>query len=107
MKYYLHETVYNIVWKGVNLTALEFYERLNRMFLRGDLRSRQALEDGLNGCVKKSSETLLQWWSRLDSIFAEFEVMNAGKTQEDKKAKAIYLIGDEWATLAELLDRRM
>ena len=29
--------------------------------------------------------------------------MNTGKTQEDKKAKAMYSIGDKWATLAELL----
>ena len=33
-KYYLHDTIYKIVWKGHNLTALEFYKCLHHMFLR-------------------------------------------------------------------------
>ena len=28
LKYYLHESIYNIVWKGHNLTALGFFQRL-------------------------------------------------------------------------------
>ena len=35
LKYYLHESVFNIVWKGENLTALQFYLRLYHMFLQG------------------------------------------------------------------------
>ena len=47
LKFYLTETIYKIVWKGETLTALQFYERLFGMFLLGDMRSRQMLEDAL------------------------------------------------------------
>ena len=73
------------------------------MFLLGDMRSRQMLEDALQACSRRTSETVLTWWARLDSIFAEFELIGAGKTDEEKKAKAMFLIGDDLATLAELL----
>ena len=103
LKYYLHEHIYNIIWKGDTLTALEFYNRLHRMFLRGDMRSRQILEEAVQACVRRSNDTVLSWWARLDSLFAEFELSGYPKTDEEKKAKAMYLIGDEYATLAELL----
>ena len=103
LKYYLHEHIYNIIWKGDTLTALEFYNRLHRMFLRGDMRSRQILEEAVQACVRRSNDTVLSWWARLDSLFAEFELIGYPKTNEEKKAKAMYLIGDEYATLAELL----
>ena len=61
------------------------------------------LEDALQACSRRTSETVLTWWARLDSIFAEFELIGAGKTDEEKKAKAMFLIGDDLATLAELL----
>ena len=73
------------------------------MFLEGDMRSRQVLEDAIQSCKHKSNETVLIWWSRLDSLFAEFEVIGHAKSDEEKKAKAMFLIGDDWTTLAELL----
>ena len=73
------------------------------MFLRGDMRSRQILEEAVQACVRRSNDTVLSWWARLDSLFAEFELSGYPKTDEEKKAKAMYLIGDEYATLAELL----
>ena len=102
-KHYLHEDVYKIVWKGDKLTALGFYERLFGLFLTGDSKSRNALEEALQSCTKKCNETVLQWWARLDSIFAEFELIGHPKSDETKKTKAMFLIGDELATMAELL----
>ena len=102
-KHYLHEDVYKIVWKGDKLTALGFYERLFGLFLRGDSKSRNVLEEALQSCTKKCNETVLQWWARLDSIFAEFELIGHPKSDETKKTKAMFLIGDELATMAELL----
>ena len=102
-KHYLHEDVYRIVWKGNKLTALEFYDRLFGLFLRGDSKSRNVLEEALQACTKRSNETVLQWWARLDSIYAEFELIGHPKSDETKKTKAMFLIGDELATMAELL----
>ena len=69
----------------------------------GDMRSRQMLEDALQACAHRSSKSVLTWWARLDSIFAEFELIGAGKSDEEKKAKAMFLVGDDLATLDELL----
>ena len=91
------------MWKGETLPALEFYQLLFEMFLQGDMHSKQMLEDALHACGRRSSETVLTWWARLDSIFAEFELIGARKSDEEKKAKAMFLIGDDLATLAELL----
>ena len=102
-KHYLHADVYKIVWKGDKLTALGFYERLYGLFLTGDSKSRNVLEEALQSCTKKCNETVLQWWARLDSIFAEFELIGHPKSDETKKTKAMFLIGDELATMAELL----
>ena len=90
LKFYLTETIYKIVWKGETLTAVQFYDRLFGMFLLGDMRSRQMLEDALQACSRRTSETVLTWWARLDSIFAEFELIGAGKTDEEKKAKSMF-----------------
>ena len=90
LKFYLHESIYNIVWKGNNLTVAQFYARLHRMFLRGDMRSRQILEDAVQACVRRSSDTVLSWWARLDSLFTEFELIGHPKSDEEKKAKAMY-----------------
>ena len=61
------------------------------------------LEEALQACTKRSNETVLQWWARLNSIFAEFELISHPKSDETKKTKAIFLIGDDLATMAELL----
>ena len=39
----------------------------------------------------------------MDSIFAEFELIGHPKSDETKKTKALFLIGDDLATMAELL----
>ena len=91
LKFYLEDNVYHIVWKGQRLTAKQFYTRLHSMFLAGDMRSIQMLEDALNNCSKKSSETLVQWWARLDAILAEFEQIGMQKQDLEKKARAMYL----------------
>ena len=104
-KHYLHEDVdvYKIVWKGNKLTALSFYNRLFGLFLTGDSKSRNVLEEALQSCTKKCSETVLQWWARLDSIVMEFELIGHGKSDETKKTKTMFLIGDDLATMVELL----
>ena len=61
------------------------------------------LEGAVQACERRCNESVLKWWSRLDSLFAEFELIGHGKTDEEKRAKVTFLIGDELATLAELL----
>ena len=39
----------------------------------------------------------------MDSIFTEFELIGHPKSDETKKTKAMFLIGDDLATMAELL----
>ena len=95
--------MYHIVWKGENLTAKQFSTRLEDMFLKGDMRSIQILEHTLNNCSKRSSKTLIQWWAQLDAILAEFEQIGMAKHDREKKARSMYLIGEEYSTMAELL----
>ena len=72
LKYYLDDDIYHMVWKGEDLTAHQFYQRLHQMFLRGDMWSIQVLERALESCHKRSNESLSRWWVRLDAIFTEF-----------------------------------
>ena len=65
--------------------------------------SRQILEEAVQACVWRRSDTVLSWWARLDSLFAEFKLIGHPKADKEKKAKAMYLIGEEYATLAALL----
>ena len=37
LKFYVTPTVHSIVWKGDNLTAAEYYQRLWDLFLEGDV----------------------------------------------------------------------
>ena len=69
IKFYITKNIYAIIWGGEALSALQLYQRLNEMFLGGDVSSAQVLEQALAQCVKRSNETLLQWWARLDAIF--------------------------------------
>ena len=92
---YLDDDVYQMVWKGEDLTALQFYLRLHQMFLRGDMRSIQVLERALESCHKRSDESLTKWWARLDAIFTEFALCGAPKADEAKKVKARVLCGEE------------
>ena len=48
LKYYLHESIYNIVQKGDNLTASKFYQLLFNMFLQGNMHSRHAHKKALS-----------------------------------------------------------
>ena len=103
LKFYLTPDVYKVVWSGDQMTAKEFYDRLHAMFLRGDMRSAQVLEQALANCTKRSNETFLAWWARLESLFTEFAMLGRAKDDADKKAKAMFLCGDEYRALAELL----
>ena len=103
LKYYLSDDVYQMVWKGEELTARQFYMRLHAMFLRGDMRSIQVLERALESCQKRLDETLSKWWARLDAIFTEFALRGAPKGDEAKKIKAMVLCGEEWQSMADYL----
>ena len=103
LKYYLDDDVYQMVWKGEDLTARQFYLRLHQMFLRGDMRSIQVLERALESCHKRSDESLTKWWARLDAIFTEFALRGAPKADEAKKVKAMILCGEEWQAMADYL----
>ena len=49
------------------------------MFLLGDMRLLQILEDYLQACSQWGDESFIQWWARLDSIFMDFELMGPGR----------------------------
>ena len=106
LKFYVSTGVHSIVWKGETLTAHQYYQRLYDMFLAGDMRSRQTLEAAWNNCYRGAGEMLMDWWGRFDGILAELSVIGVLKEDGEKKAKAMFLIGDEYATLAEYLGWR-
>ena len=99
LKYYLDEDLYQMLWKGEDLTARQFYLRLHQMFLLGDMRLIQVLERALESCHKRSDESLPKWWARLDAIFTEFALRGAPKADKAKKVKAMILYGDEWQAM--------
>ena len=47
---------------GKYLDSSGVYEGLFGLFLRGDMKSRNVLEEALQTCTKKSNETVLQRW---------------------------------------------
>ena len=49
---------------------------------------------------------LLDWWGCCDDILAAMSMVGIVKEDDEKKAKAMALIGDEYATLAEYLGWR-
>ena len=61
------------------------------------------LKEAWNQCHKKSSEDLLIWWDRYDGILAELKLLETVKSDQEKKTQAMYLCGEEFATIAELL----
>ena len=69
--------------------------------------SRQTLEAAWNKCYRDANEQLLGWWGRFDGILAEMAVIGIIKEGKEKKAKAMFLIGDEYATLAEYGEQRL
>ena len=44
LKYYVSPGVHAVVWKGQRLTAFQYFERLQTLFLNGDMHSRTTLE---------------------------------------------------------------
>ena len=78
-----------------------YYQRLHTTFLAGDMRSRQTLEAAWNNCYRGDGELLLDWWGYFDGILAEMLIIGVRKEDGEKKAKAMFLIGEEYATLAE------
>ena len=97
LKHYVTPGIHAIVWKGEHLTAREYYDLLNDMFLAGDVRSRQTLEAAWNNCHRQAGESLVNWWSRFDGILTELSLLGIDKEDTEKKAEAMYLIGDEYA----------
>ena len=43
---------------------------------------------------------MMDWWRRFDGILVEMPFIGIHKEDGEKKAKAMFLIGEEYATLA-------
>ena len=106
VKFYVSTGIHSISWKGETLIANEYYQRLYDVFLAGDMGSRQTLKAAWNNCYGSAGEQMIDWWGRFDGILAEMAVVGIIKEDGVTKAKAMFLIGNAYATLAEYLGWR-
>ena len=67
------------------------------MLLAGDT------EAAWNNCHKQVGKSLINWWGQFNGVLTELSLIGVNKEDAEKTAKATYMIGDEYATLAELL----
>ena len=86
LKFYISPAVHKVAWKGERLTSLQYYNRLWKMFLGGDVRAVQYLESSWHICSRRSNETVLAWWARFDGILAELELLGVHKDDAEKKS---------------------
>ena len=63
------------------------------------------LNNAWHSCSKHSNEmsiSYIQWWACFDGILAELHMMGVDNSDNEKKAKVIFLIGEEFIMIAEL-----
>ena len=59
-----------MVTQGEEVTAREYYRRLQRLFLRTGAESVASLGRRLAACKYAEGEEIFEWLARLDSIYA-------------------------------------
>ena len=72
LRFYVTVRVDDMVTQGEDITAREYYQRLNRLFLRTGAESVASLGRRLAACKYAEGEEVFEWLARLDRIFAQF-----------------------------------
>ena len=93
--------------QGEEVTAREYYRRLDGLFLRTGAESLVMLNMRLVACKYQQGKEVFKWLARLpmDSIYAQFRVGGAEIPNLEKNHRAMGLISDVpvWGSMAHLL----
>ena len=107
LRFYVHVTtrVDDTVTNGDELTAREYYVRLQGLFLRTGSESVASLHKRLANCTYSEGEEIFAWIAQLDGIFTQFKAANAEVVDLEKKHRAMgLLLGvPMWGSMAQLL----
>ena len=105
LRFYVTVRVDDMVTQGEDITAREYYLRLNRLFLRTGAESVASLGRRLAACKYAEGEEVFEWLARLDGIFAQFRAAGAEIPDLEKKHRAMGLISEApiWGSMAHLL----
>ena len=105
LRFYVTTRVDDTVTNGDELTAREYYLRLQGLFLRTGSESVATLQKRLTSCTYTSGEDIFSWIARLDGIFTQFKAANSEIPDLEKKHRAMgLLVGvPMWGPMAQLL----
>ena len=99
LRYYVSDKVHLVVAKGNReLTAREYYQALDFMFLRTTAESTTVLEEKLANCKLRIHDELFEWMAHLDAIYAGFRAAGEPKSDAQMKLRAMQKVGKEWAS---------
>ena len=94
LRFYVTVRVDDMVMQGEDITAREYYLRLQRLFLRTGAESVASLSRRLAACKYAEGEEVFEWLARLDGIFAQFRAAGAEVPDLEKKHRAMGLISE-------------
>ena len=105
LRFYVTVRVDDMVTQGEEITAREYYRRLDGLFLRTGAESLATLNRRLAACKYQQGEEVFEWLAKLDAIYAQFRAAGGPIPDLEKKHRAIGLISDVpiWGSMAHLL----
>ena len=105
LRFYVTVRVDDMVTQGEDITAREYFRRLDGLFLRTGAGSVSSLNRRLAACTYQQGEEVFEWLAKLDSIYAQFRAAGAEIPDQEKKHRAMGLISDvpTWGSMAHLL----
>ena len=105
LRFYVTTRVDDIVTNGDKLTAREYYERLEGLFLQTGSESIATLHRRLAACKYTQGEEIFEWIARLDAIYTQFKAAGKEVADAEKKHRAMGLLMGipMWGSMAQLL----
>ena len=105
LRFYVSTRVDDIVTDGEDLTARQYYQRLNDLFLNLNAESLSTLHLRLAACKYVEGEEVFAWLARLAAIFAQFQAAGSPIPDLEKKHRAMSLISEArmWGAMSHLL----
>ena len=105
LRFYVTVRVDDMVTQGEDITAREYFQRLDGLFLRTGAGSVSSLNRRLAASKYQQGEEVFEWIAKLDSIYAQFRAAGAEIPDQEKKHRAMGLISNAptWGSMAHLL----
>ena len=105
LRFYVSGRVDRVVTNGDDITARQYYERLDAMFLNIGAESVSSLHTRLAKCKYVEGEEVFSWLARLAEINTQLKTAGAPVPDLEMKHRAMSLISEAhtWGAMAHLL----